>query len=120
MPSLLRPLCAVLLLLSCARSFAAEPGPSLNVMTFNLRYASDKGPNSWPERRPVVREVLQKFAPDVIGTQEGVYHQLRDIAADSPEYAWLGVGRGEPRRVHGRVLSPRAARAAGVRPLLAL
>ncbi|MFO0901257.1 MAG: endonuclease/exonuclease/phosphatase family protein [Pirellulales bacterium] len=93
MPSLLRPLCAVLLLLSCARSFAAEPGPSLNVMTFNLRYASDKGPNSWPERRPVVREVLQKFAPDVIGTQEGVYHQLRDIAADSPEYAWLGVGR---------------------------
>jgi endonuclease/exonuclease/phosphatase family metal-dependent hydrolase len=93
MPSLLRPLCAALLLLSCARSFAAEPGPPLDVMTFNLRYASDKGPNSWPERRPVVREVLQKYSPDVIGTQEGVYHQLRDIAADSPEYAWLGVGR---------------------------
>jgi len=81
------------LLLSCAPVLADEPASPLNVMTFNLRYASDKAPNSWPERRPVVREVLKQFAPDVIGTQEGVYHQLRDIAADSPEYAWLGLGR---------------------------
>lgn len=93
MPSLLRPLCAALLLLSCSWSSAAEPAAPLGVMTFNLRYASEKSPNSWPERRPVVREVLAKHAPDLIGTQEGVYHQLRDIAADSPEYAWLGLGR---------------------------
>jgi endonuclease/exonuclease/phosphatase family metal-dependent hydrolase len=31
--------------------------------------------------------------PDLIGTQEGVYHQLRDIAADLPEYDWIGLGR---------------------------
>jgi endonuclease/exonuclease/phosphatase family metal-dependent hydrolase len=93
MSYLLRLLLAAFLLLSCAWSWAAEPGPPLKVMTFNLRYASDRPPNSWPERRPVVREVLEKYAPDVIGTQEGLYPQLRDMAADSPEYAWLGLGR---------------------------
>jgi hypothetical protein len=82
MSCLLRPLSAALVLLSCAWSWAAEPGPPLQVMTFNLRYASDQPPNSWPERRPVVREVLEKHSPDVIGTQEGVYPQLVFLCAD--------------------------------------
>lgn len=66
---------------------------SLTVMTFNLRYASDRPPNSWPERRPVAGEALRAVAPDILGTQEGLPSQIRDIAADHPEYASLGIGR---------------------------
>jgi endonuclease/exonuclease/phosphatase family metal-dependent hydrolase len=66
---------------------------TLCVMTFNLRFASAQPPNSWPERRPVMRDCIREVAPDLIGTQEGLYAQLRDIAADLPEYDWIGLGR---------------------------
>lgn len=65
----------------------------LKVMTFNLRYASPSPPNSWAQRHPVVSECLRLTSPDVIGTQEGLYSQLKDIAMDQPEYDWIGMGR---------------------------
>ncbi|WP_344579912.1 endonuclease/exonuclease/phosphatase family protein [Streptomyces lunalinharesii] len=78
-------------------AYAAAPhdeSRTLRVMTFNLRYASDTRPNSWAERRPVMRKLLRREAPHVIGTQEGLYGQLRDIAADlGPHYDWVGTGR---------------------------
>ncbi|MEV7028953.1 endonuclease/exonuclease/phosphatase family protein [Streptomyces sp. NPDC093272] len=68
--------------------------PRLDVMTFNLRYASTAEPHSWAERRPVMRELLLRANPQVIGTQEGLYQQLRDIEADlGPHYDWIGTGR---------------------------
>lgn len=66
---------------------------ALTVMTFNLRYAHTAPPNLWPARRPVVRAVVERAAPDVIGTQEGLYQQLVDMQADLPQYAWIGLGR---------------------------
>jgi endonuclease/exonuclease/phosphatase family metal-dependent hydrolase len=63
-------------------------------MTFNLRFASTAEPNSWAVRRPVMRELLRREAPHVIGTQEGIYQQLRDIDSDlGPHYDWIGTGR---------------------------
>lgn len=63
-------------------------------MTFNLRFASTAEPNSWAVRRPVMRELLRQESPHVIGTQEGVYQQLRDIGSDlGPHYDWIGTGR---------------------------
>jgi endonuclease/exonuclease/phosphatase family metal-dependent hydrolase len=72
---------------------AAAAGHNLKVMTFNLRFASDKGPNSWPERRPVMKQCLEAANPDLIGTQEGLYQQLKDIERDLPRYRWIGLGR---------------------------
>lgn len=74
---------------------AAENAKSdqLCVMTFNLRYASERPPNAWPQRRPVMRECIESVNPDLIGTQEGVYDQLKDIANDLPQYDWIGLGR---------------------------
>ncbi|NHC12758.1 endonuclease/exonuclease/phosphatase family protein [Motilibacter sp. E257] len=64
-------------------------------MTFNLRYASTSRPNSWAERRPVMRDLLRKERPDILGTQEGLYSQLQDIEKDLPgnDYRMIGVGR---------------------------
>ncbi|WFB06486.1 endonuclease/exonuclease/phosphatase family protein [Streptomyces sp. LX-29] len=79
-----------------ADTVAADAGevPALRTMTFNLRYASDTPPHTWAERRPVTRELLRRERPHLLGTQEGLYGQLRDIAADlGAPYAWLGTGR---------------------------
>ncbi len=87
--------CALMLVLVARNGLAAQTPPPVNVTvaTFNLRFASDKSPNSWPERRPVMRAAFKKLGADVIGTQEGVYAQLKDIAADSPDYDWIGLRR---------------------------
>lgn len=67
----------------------------LGVMTFNLRFANaDPSPYSWAERRPATRECIRSARPDLIGTQEGLFRQLRDIQVDSPDYDWIGLGRG--------------------------
>jgi endonuclease/exonuclease/phosphatase family metal-dependent hydrolase len=72
---------------------ATKPGDALCVMTYNLRYASPKPPNDWPTRRPLVREVIQTVSPDLMGTQEGLFEQLKDLQADLPDYDTIGVGR---------------------------
>lgn len=69
------------------------PALDLKVMTFNLRFASAQPPHAWPDRRPVMKRLLEKETPDVIGTQEGLFDQLNDLAADLPAYAWIGLGR---------------------------
>src|SRR2546427_4660526 len=69
-------------------------GGALHVMSFNLRFASDGGPGSWAVRRPVMVELFRVERPTVIGTQEGLYRQLRDIDDDLPDhYDWIGLGR---------------------------
>ncbi|WP_338775941.1 endonuclease/exonuclease/phosphatase family protein [Streptomyces sp. DG1A-41] len=66
----------------------------LEVMSFNLRFASAAEPNSWAARRPVTRALLRRERPHVIGTQEGLYQQLQDIEADlGAHYDWIGTGR---------------------------
>ena len=73
---------------------AGHRSPELRVMTFNLRYASTDEPNSWSDRRPAMSRLLRGAVPDLFGTQEGLYEQLRDIQADlAPHYAWVGTGR---------------------------
>lgn len=76
----------------------AKVGPvardELHVMSFNLRFASSQPPNSWQERRPVVRRLLRVERPHIIGTQEGLFQQLNDIESDLPNhYESLGLGR---------------------------
>lgn len=70
-----------------------QTGNGLCVMTYNLRYASATPPNAWSQRRPLVAECIRQVNPDLIGTQEGLYPQLKDVAADLPGYAWIGLGR---------------------------
>jgi len=66
----------------------------MHVMSFNLRFASDEEPNAWPRRRPVMGELLRQERPDLIGTQEGLYDQLDDVAAElGPDYGAIGLGR---------------------------
>lgn len=64
----------------------------IKVMTYNVRYAANDD-HPWPLRRPIAKAMLREAAPDIIGTQEGLYNQIRELAADSPDYDWIGTGR---------------------------
>jgi endonuclease/exonuclease/phosphatase family metal-dependent hydrolase len=66
---------------------------ALTVMTFNLRFASIKPPNAWWQRREAMKECIQHVNPDLFGTQEGLYGQLKDMETDLRDYAWIGLGR---------------------------
>ncbi len=65
----------------------------LLIATYNLRYAGDAPPNAWPQRRPLLQALWSHHRPDVIGTQEGLYTQIKDLATDQPDYDWIGLGR---------------------------
>ncbi len=79
--------------------FGPARGDDLHVMSFNLKFASATGPHPWRARRPVMAELLRTEQPTLIGTQEGLYGQLRDIGRDLPEYYdWIGEGRAGGRR----------------------
>lgn len=60
-------------------------------MTFNLRRDVEAdGENRWSHRRDDVARLLDHEAPHVIGTQEGLAHQLADLDARLPRYRRVG------------------------------
>ena len=66
---------------------------SFKVWAFNLRYASNSKPNAWPDRLPVMANLINEKNPDIIGTQEGKFYQLKELNKKIPEYTWFGTGR---------------------------
>jgi len=101
--ALKRPLLGLALCVTYTAACVGAPRPAapggvvtvvpLSVMTFNLRYAHSEPPNLWPDRLPVVSDLIERRHLDVIGTQEGLYHQIRDLDTSLPAYEWLGTGR---------------------------
>lgn len=72
------------------------PSAPITVMSFNLRFGTaEDGENSWAYRRDLVVEVIREQAPDIVGTQEALRFQLDELRAALPEYAEIGVGRGD-------------------------
>jgi len=68
---------------------------SLKVMTYNVRYDTPLDlDNSWQHRKHLVSTVVQNNAPDVVGFQEPLFHQVKDLESALREnYSWLGTGR---------------------------
>ena len=69
--------------------------PSLTVATFNLRVdaGAPEPALAWTVRCPLVSASIRRFAPDVLGTQEGLFSQLQDLRRHLPEYRFVGQGR---------------------------
>lgn len=86
---------AVLLLAVAGTEVAKAKGkPVLRLMTYNIRYANPgDGDDAWPARRQSVVDTIR--AADVVGLQEVVVGQLRDLKAALPEFTWVGVARGD-------------------------
>lgn len=65
----------------------------IRVMTYNVREDMDPPPRDWRSRLPLVTRVLRRYEPDLLGVQEGVWPQVRDLLGTLPGYGWVGVGR---------------------------
>jgi len=69
-------------------------GQSLKVMTYNIRYHNHSdGVNGWNKRKEKVVELILKNNPDVLGIQEALHSQMKDLCKLLKDYAYVGVGR---------------------------
>ena len=66
----------------------------LKVMTFNIRYDNpDDKLNNWKYRKEAVTKLIRAEKIDILGAQELLENQLKDITEKLPEYNSIGVGR---------------------------
>lgn len=66
----------------------------VRLMSFNVRYDTAKdGVHNWAHRRQLVADTIDYHDPDVVGLQEAMTHQLRELESLLPGYAWLGDAR---------------------------
>lgn len=66
----------------------------LKVMTFNIRYDNpDDNLNNWKHRKEEVVKLIHSKKIDILGAQEVLVNQLKDISKKLPEYNVIGVGR---------------------------
>ncbi len=82
-----------------AQVCAAQSGSSeLKAMTFNIRFGTaNDGDNSWPYRREMVLDLIRQQEADILGLQEALDSQIREIMAEVPGYGVIGVGRDDAR-----------------------
>lgn len=73
-------------------TFAPAPDEPITAIAFNLRYDNPSDPYVWSERLPHVADIAR--GADVVGTQEGLYHQVKDLDRALGEgWDWIGTGR---------------------------
>lgn len=73
---------------------AQESAPTINVMSFNLRYNTpNDGVHAWPQRKELVATTIRFHRADLIGVQEALHDQMKDLEHMLPEYKWVGAGR---------------------------
>ena len=93
----MRPLICVLLAALClgtAASARERDARKLTVMTYNIRLdlASD-GVNDWSHRKEMLPALIRHEAPDLLGMQEVLVDQKRDLEQALPEFQMVGVAR---------------------------
>jgi endonuclease/exonuclease/phosphatase family metal-dependent hydrolase len=66
---------------------------NMNIATYNIRFdnPNDIG-NLWKDRAPHLINLIKFHQMDIIGTQEGMYHQLEEIKNELG-FPYVGVGR---------------------------
>jgi endonuclease/exonuclease/phosphatase family metal-dependent hydrolase len=68
----------------------------MRVMTFNLRFENDRdGEDSWSKRRRMVTDVIERYGPVFLGTQEGTPSQLAFLKDSLPAYGSAAAERPE-------------------------
>ena len=82
-------------IICCATLFlnSSSWGQDLKLMTYNLKFASPTFEPSWEVRRDMQIDMIRKYDPDIIGTQEGLKKQIDYLAEHLPEYVVMGEGR---------------------------
>ncbi len=66
----------------------------MSVMTYNIRFDNPKDfENRWDMRKNFLVNQLKFYEPGIVGTQEGLYHQVEFLDKALKNYRYFGVGR---------------------------
>jgi len=77
-----------------SNKYQNEGEHTIRAMTFNIRYDNpNDGADAWPNRKELVASTIRFHQTDILGTQEGMHHQLVELDELLPEFDWVGVGR---------------------------
>jgi len=74
-------------------SSTSKDGMMIKIMTYNLKFASPTFEPSWEVRRDMQVDMIRKYSPDIIGTQEGLKEQIDYLQDHLSEYVVIGEGR---------------------------
>ncbi|WP_326936631.1 endonuclease/exonuclease/phosphatase family protein [Flavobacterium sp. PL11] len=84
----------LLLIFNLASVTTTKTKLDLRVMTFNIRYDNpDDKLNNWKYRKAEVIKMIRSRNIDILGAQEVLSSQLKDMTQQLPEYNVIGVGR---------------------------
>jgi endonuclease/exonuclease/phosphatase family metal-dependent hydrolase len=84
----------LLLLFFLASIYQCINGQPLQIMTYNIRFDNpNDGENIWDLRKEVLAKQIQFYAPEILGIQEGLFHQLEYLDSTLANYRYIGVGR---------------------------
>jgi endonuclease/exonuclease/phosphatase family metal-dependent hydrolase len=68
----------------------------VKIMSYNIRFDNvSDGINQWKNRKEGLANLINQYNPDIIGTQEGLNHQIQDLDTLLPHYESFGVGRND-------------------------
>jgi|TARA_B100000287_G_scaffold86612_1_gene79215 endonuclease/exonuclease/phosphatase family metal-dependent hydrolase len=80
-------------------SAAFEGNDIHSVITYNIKYDDNSnGENSWNVRKEALLELITAFSPDILGTQEGLMHQVEFLDSKMNDHKYVGVGRDDADR----------------------
>lgn len=69
-------------------------GQAFHIMSYNIRYDSpNDGVNKWEYRKASLVELIKYYRPEILGIQEGMYHQVEYLNKNLQNYTYIGVGR---------------------------
>ncbi|HKK82223.1 MAG TPA: endonuclease/exonuclease/phosphatase family protein [Prolixibacteraceae bacterium] len=87
-------------LLACVFGFSSFVNAQsvITIASYNLRLdiASD-GINAWTNRKAMVKSLIQFHEFEIVGTQEGFHHQLKELL-DLPGFDYSGAGRDDGKK----------------------
>jgi len=87
-------LLASVVFIAVSSLFGQPKSVPTRVMSFNIRYDEPRdGVNAWSNRKQKVADVIRFHKADLVGVQEALLTQLRDLEKSLPDMAWCGVGR---------------------------
>ncbi|WP_113661716.1 endonuclease/exonuclease/phosphatase family protein [Pedobacter nanyangensis] len=84
---------AVLLLALFSVQLKAQKDKALNVMTYNIRYSTEKdGVNAWSKRKDHVKALVKFHDVDILCAQEALAEQF-DAILENTDFEAVGAGR---------------------------
>lgn len=86
----------LVLLLFLLNSLNAQ---NIKVMTYNIRYdGAGDTTNGWAPRKYAVIKILKESEAGIIGVQEALFHQMRDMNEALYAFEYVGVGRDDGKK----------------------